>query len=85
MDIELATTKLADAAHSLESASRLFGRPIGRKYIQRLGILRSVANIDELYALRPLRLYPLMNGCTSSGMGSFALSKIWAICPTSGR
>ena len=32
----------------------------GRKYIQRLGILRSVANIDELYALRPLRLYPLI-------------------------
>jgi hypothetical protein len=60
VEIEFATTKLADAAHSLEAASRLFGRPIGRKYIQRLGILRSVANIDELYALRPLRLYPLI-------------------------
>ena len=60
MYIEFATTKLADPAHSLDAASRLFGRPIGRKYIQRPGILRSVANIDELYALRPLGLYPLI-------------------------
>ena len=60
MDIEFATTKLANAAHSLEAASRLLGRPTGRIYIQRVGILRSVDNFDELYALRPLRLHPLI-------------------------
>lgn len=60
MYIEFATTKLADAAHSLDAASRLFGRSFGLMHIQRLEILHSVANINELYALRLMRLYPLI-------------------------
>jgi hypothetical protein len=60
MDIVFATIKLANAAVSLETASRLLGRHIGRKYIHHIGILRSVDNFDELYALRPLRLHPLI-------------------------
>ena len=61
MDIEFATNRLAGAARSLEAASQLFGRLMGRKYIQRIAILRSVDNFDQLYGLRPLRLCSLID------------------------
>ncbi len=59
MDIEFATTRLAAASRSLSEASRLFGVPIGRKYIQRLAVLRAMDNFSQLYGHRALRLHPL--------------------------
>ncbi len=59
MDIEFATTRLAVASRSLSEASRLFGIPIGRKYIQRLAVLRATDNFAQLYGHRSLRLHPL--------------------------
>ena len=44
---------------SLSEASRLFGVPIGRKYIQRLAILRATDKFAQLYGHRALRLHPL--------------------------
>jgi len=57
--IEFATNRLADASVSLSEASRLFGIPIGRKYIQRLAVLRATDKFTQLYGLRALRLHPL--------------------------
>lgn len=59
MHIEFATNRLANAGVSLVEASRLFGVPIGRKYIQRLAVLRATDNFIELYGHRALRLHPL--------------------------
>lgn len=59
MKIEFATNRLADASVSLSEASRLFGIPIGRKYIQRLAVLRATDKFTQLYGLRALRLHPL--------------------------
>ena len=59
MDIEFASNRLANAGISLSEASRLFGVPIGRKYIQRLAVLRAADNFSQLYGLRALRLHPL--------------------------
>ena len=59
MYIEFATTRLATASRSLSEASRLFGVPIGRKYIQRLAVLRAVDKFTQLYGHRALRLHPL--------------------------
>ena len=59
MDIEFATTRLAAASRSLSEASRLFGIPIGRKYIQRLAVNRAAAEFEQLYELRALKLHLL--------------------------
>jgi proteic killer suppression protein len=57
--IEFATNRLADAGVSLGEASRLFGVPIGRKYIQRLAVLRATDKFTHLFGHRALRLHPL--------------------------
>ena len=59
MDIEFASNRLANGSMNLSEASRLFGVPMGRKYIQRLAVLRAVDNFSQLYGLRALRLHPL--------------------------
>jgi len=57
--IEFTTNRLADASISLAEASRLFGVPIGRKYIQRLAVLRATDKFTQLFGHRALRLHPL--------------------------
>jgi proteic killer suppression protein len=44
---------------SFLEASRFFGVPIGRKYIQRLAVLRATDKFTQLYGHRALRLHPL--------------------------
>ena len=58
MCIEFASTRLAAASRSLLEASRLFGVPIGRKYIQWLAVLRATDKFTQLYGHRALRLHP---------------------------
>lgn len=59
MHIEFATNRLSDEGTSLAEASRIFGVPIGRKYIQRLAVLRATDKFIELYGHRALRLHTL--------------------------
>jgi proteic killer suppression protein len=59
VEIDFSTNRLADAGVSLSKANRLFGMPIGRKYIQRLAILRAVEKFANLYGHKALRLHPL--------------------------
>jgi len=37
----------------------MYGVPVGRKYIQRLNILRAVEKISQLFGFQALRLHPL--------------------------
>lgn len=59
MDIEFSSNRLSSASISLSEASRLFGIAIGRKYIQRLAVLRATEKFSQLYGLQALRLHPL--------------------------
>ena len=59
MDIEYATNRLSAASLDLSEATRLFGVPIGRKYVQRLAVLRATDKFTVLYGHRALRLHPL--------------------------
>ena len=59
MEIEFATNRLDTAGRSLSEATRHFGVPIGRRYVQRLGIMRATDHFRELYGHRALRLHPL--------------------------
>ena len=59
MDIRYSTNRLEAARLALFEAVRLWGVPIGRKYIQRLAVIRSIDKFDDLYGHRALRLHTL--------------------------
>jgi proteic killer suppression protein len=59
VEIEFSSNRLATASLSFSEAGRLFGVPIGRKYIQRLAVIRAADNFSQLYGLLALRLHPL--------------------------
>ena len=59
MELEFSSNRLTNASVSLLEASRLFGLPIGRKYIQRLAVLRATDKFTQLYGHQALRLHPL--------------------------
>jgi toxin HigB-1 len=59
VDIDFSNKSLSYASISLSKAGRLFGIPIGRKYIQRLAVLRATDQFSQLYGLQALRLHPL--------------------------
>lgn len=59
MELEFASNHLLAASVNFSDASRLFGIPIGRKYIQRLAILRAADKFSQLYGHKALRLHPL--------------------------
>ena len=59
MEIEFSSNRLVSASVSLSEASRSYGVPIGRKYIQRLAVLRATDKFTQLYGHRALRLHPL--------------------------
>ncbi len=64
MEVEFATNRLAVASLTLSEATRLFGVPVGRKYIQRLAVMRAVQKFSDLYGHQALRLHPLRGDCT---------------------
>jgi len=68
--LEFASNRLSSASLSLSEANRLFGLPIGRKYIQRLAVLRAVDKFAELYGHRALRLHALKGNRT----GQYAMT-----------
>ena len=59
MKIEFAASHLTTASLSLGEATRQFGVPVGRKYLQRLAILRATDKFSHLFGHRALRLHPL--------------------------
>jgi toxin HigB-1 len=59
VNIDFSTNRLAEASINLSKASRIFGVPIGRKYIQRLAVLRATDKFTQLFGLQTLRLHPL--------------------------
>jgi len=70
--IEFSSNHLFNASVNLSEASRLFGIPIGRKYIQRLAILRAMDKFSQLHGHQALRLHPLKGDRT--GQYSIALT-----------
>ena len=70
MELEFSSNRLFNAGISLSEASRLFGVPIGRKYIQRLSIIRATEQFEQLYGHRALNLHPLKGNRS----GQYAIS-----------
>jgi plasmid maintenance system killer protein len=59
VDIEFRSRRLAEAGVSYSESVRLFGMAIGRKYIQRMSILKATDYFTHLYGHRALKLHPL--------------------------
>ncbi len=59
MNIEFSSHRLQEASVSMAEAGRRFGEAIGRKYIQRVAVLKAVEKFSELYGHRALGLHPL--------------------------
>jgi proteic killer suppression protein len=59
VDIEFSSHHLTKASLSFSEAGQLFGIPVGRKYIQRLAVLRATDKFTQLYGHKALRLHPL--------------------------
>jgi toxin HigB-1 len=80
--LAFSSNRLYDAGSSLSEAGRLFGIPVGRKYMQRLMILRAIDKFTELYGHRALRLHPLKGNrsgqyaLTLTGNFRFIIEKI---------
>ncbi len=70
MELEFSSNRLDKASISSSEASRLFGVPIGRKYIQRLTVLRATEKFSQLYGFQALKLHPLKG----NRAGQFAIS-----------
>ena len=64
MELEFASNRLTKAGISLSEAVRLFGVAIGRKYIQRLSVLRATDKFSQLYGYQALRMHPLKGNRT---------------------
>ena len=72
MELEFSSNRLVEASMSFTEAGRLFGMPLGRKYIQRMAVLRATEKFAQLYGYRALRLHPLKGG--RAGQYSMTLS-----------
>jgi proteic killer suppression protein len=59
MDLEFSSNRLSNASISFLEAGRLFGVPIGRKYIQRLTVLRATEKFTQLFGYQALKMHPL--------------------------
>jgi proteic killer suppression protein len=59
VELELSSNRLSNASISFSEAGCLFGIPIGRKYIQRLAVLRATDNLTQLFGYQALKLHPL--------------------------
>jgi proteic killer suppression protein len=59
VELEYSSNRLANAAVSFSEANRLLGVPIGRKYIQRIAVLRATERFTQLFGYRALRIHPL--------------------------
>ena len=59
MELEYSSNRLASAGVSLSEAGRIFGVTIGRKYIQRLAVLRATDKFTQIYGYQALKMHPL--------------------------
>jgi plasmid maintenance system killer protein len=59
VEIEYSTGRLATASTNIAEAVYLLGVPVGRKYIQRIAVLRATDKFSQLYGHRALHLHPL--------------------------
>lgn len=61
LEIDFRTNKLEKCYKNSRQASKEFGAQIGRKYIQRINLIKAAKDLDEVMKLPSLRCHPLKN------------------------
>lgn len=72
MEIEFNTRQLERCYTNSSTAARQWGTAVGRRYLERLNLLRQIRAFPELYNYSNLRLHPLHPPYT----GKFAITLI---------
>ena len=70
MEIKFKTKKLQKQYENSKDAFKAYGEKVGKKYIQRITILKSAKSFDDLYKIPQLKFHPL----TGNRNGEFAIS-----------
>ena len=59
LEIRFKTKKLEKQYTNHKEAERAFGKDVARKFIQRIAILKSAKNFDDLFKISILKIHPL--------------------------
>ena len=70
MEVRFKTNKLQKQYENSKEAIKAYGLDVAKKYIQRVGILKSAKSFDDLSKIPQLRFHPL----TGDRKGEFAIS-----------
>ena len=70
MEVRFKTNKLQKQYENSKDAVKAYGIDVAKKYIQRVGILKSAKSFDDLSKIPQLRFHPL----TGNRKGEFAIS-----------
>ena len=70
MEVRFKTNKLQKQYENSKEAIKAYGLDVAKKYIQRVGILKSAKSFDDLSKIPQLRFHPL----TGNRKGEFAIS-----------
>ncbi len=77
MKVEYKTKKLENQYRKHKEAVKAYGAEIGRKYIQRINIIKASKNIDALKKLPGLRCHPLKGDL--KGYWAIKLTGFWRL------
>ena len=70
MEVRFKTNKLQKQYENSKDAVKAYGLDVAKKYIQRVGILKSAKSFDDLSKIPQLKFHPL----TGNRKGEFAIS-----------
>ena len=70
MEVRFKTNKLQKQYENSKDAIKAYGLDVAKKYIQRVGILKSAKSFDDLSKIPQLKFHPL----TGNRKGEFAIS-----------
>lgn len=70
MEVRFRTKKLQKQYENSKDAFKTYGDKVGKKYVQRITILKSAKSFDDLYKIPQFKFHPL----TGNRDGEFAIS-----------
>ena len=80
MEICFRTRRLQKQYENSKEAEKAYGVQVGRKYIQRVGILKSAKSFDDLQKIPSLRFHPLKGN--RKGEFAIRLTGYWRLIIT---
>lgn len=80
MEIKFRTKKLQKQYENAREAEKAYGTQVARKYIMRVGILKSAKCFEDLYKIPSLRFHPLKGN--RKGEYAIKLTGFWRLIIT---